>query len=236
MAARAGRAEFIAKDATQVFIEARRPSSPFPAYRDWHRSPIEPMDPLAAATNLSQRGPSRDWEYRLVPVPAPKPYVPPAPVVPEARYTIQMGGRHTSVRPELEAMHTDHVELLAKEATAEAKRRENQRAEAAESVAREKKALWMRVHGEKAREGFSNFMTGVVQAIASKSVLRWSKGHQPYGGTNPTSGGDWTDEEVYAAEQACYARGHVPPWHIDGAQCADRQFRTPAAMGVYRSS
>ena len=129
----------------------------------------------------------------------------------------------------------DDLEVIAKEAAAEHARRKLRDSEMALSKEREKKALWMRVHGKAAGEQFNNFMTGVVQATASRSVLRWFKGHRPYGGTNPSSGGDWTDEELYAAEQACYAGGHVPPWHIDGAQCAATVSRTPAAMGVYRS-
>ena len=223
---------------TLVYIEARRPTSPILTYRNWHRSPVEAMEPLAAAQNLASRGVARDWEYRLVPW-SPPPVATKAESVirqtywntsgwnddwkakvfvarPEPVVALTMHAQH-SIRRQMEEVATEHLERIATEATAEAARRRMLRDEAKVSEEREKTALWMRVHGEAARKGFGNFLTGVVQAMASKTVLRWSKGHPPLG-TKATGGQDWTQDEIFAAEQACYQRGHVPPWHLNGGQ------------------
>lgn len=45
---------------------------------------------------------------------------------------------------------------------------------------------------------FANFMAGIAQAMACRSVLRWSAGHSPYG-VRPASGECWTPKEIHYA-------------------------------------
>lgn len=45
---------------------------------------------------------------------------------------------------------------------------------------------------------FANFMHGVAQAMACRAVLRWSKGHEPYG-KREMHGACWSQLEIHQA-------------------------------------
>lgn len=71
---------------------------------------------------------------------------------------------------------------------------------------------------------FAIFMAGVTQAMMCRAVLRWSRGHAPYG-NRPASGEHWTPEEIYNAYQMADGR----------RTCLGLQFSAnPLAMTTYR--
>lgn len=55
-------------------------------------------------------------------------------------------------------------------------------------------------------KGLANFMTGVVQAMALRQLLRWSRGHKTPGMT-PTSGEMWLPFELINASNALVNAG-----------------------------